>query len=164
MENQFLDSTLDNTAPQYEYANFGQRLVALLIDGLIMGFVSFIVLGIFGASMFSVLKGNPDSESAAAGMVGSVMLLWLVLIVLNFAYFVYFESSEKQGTLGKQAMGLIVTDIYGERISAMNALGRRASKIVSAFFMLIGYLMQPFTEKRQALHDMMASTLVYKKF
>jgi uncharacterized RDD family membrane protein YckC len=58
-------------------------------------------------------------------------------------------------------MGVIVTDLYGRRISVGRSLGRYMGKFLSSFFM-IGYPMAAFTEKKQALHDMMASTLVVK--
>ena len=60
-------------------------------------------------------------------------------------------------------MGLVVTDMNGQRITLLNAIGRYFSKIPSALILMIGYFMQPFTEKKQALHDMIAGTLVYKK-
>ncbi|MEH2462295.1 RDD family protein [Nostoc sp.] len=38
-----------------------------------------------------------------------------------------------------------------------------SSKIISGLILLIGYIMAAFTEKKQALHDIIAGTLVVNK-
>jgi uncharacterized RDD family membrane protein YckC len=83
--------------------------------------------------------------------------------VINWLYFTILESSPKQATLGKMALGIVVTDLNGNRISFGRANGRYWSKIISSMILLIGYMMAGFTEKKQALHDIMAGTLVVKK-
>ncbi len=159
MENQFLDSNFDNATPQYsEYGGFWQRFVAVIIDGIILYIAQMIVFSVFGVSL---LKADPDLF--AEGVPNSWIIAYVITIGLQVAYFVYFESSEKQATFGKQAMGIVVTDLNGERITMLNAVGRYFSKIPSAMILGIGYLMQPFTQKKQALHDMIAGTLVYRK-
>ena len=60
------------------------------------------------------------------------------------------------------ALGIIVTDLDGNQISFGRANGRYWSKIVSSITLLIGYIMAGFTEKKQALHDIIAGTLVLK--
>ncbi len=158
MENQFLDSNFDNTTPQYkEYAGFWQRFVALLIDGIILYIAQMIIFSIFGVNLF-----RPDPDMFADGIPASMSIAYIINLGVQIAYFAYFESSEKQATFGKQAMGIVVTDLNGERISMLNAVGRYFSKIPSALILGIGYFMQPFTQKKQALHDMIAGTLVYR--
>jgi uncharacterized RDD family membrane protein YckC len=73
------------------------------------------------------------------------------------------ESSAWQGTLGKKALGLTVTDLEGRRISFGRATGRYFAKIISTLILCIGYMMAGFTERKQALHDMIAGTLVLRK-
>jgi uncharacterized RDD family membrane protein YckC len=60
-------------------------------------------------------------------------------------------------------MGLVVTDMNGNRISFLRATGRYFAKILSALILLIGYIIAAFTARKQALHDMLASTLVLKR-
>ncbi len=72
------------------------------------------------------------------------------------------ESSEKQATLGKMAVGIKVIDMHGKRISFLHATGRNFAKIISVAICMIGYLMIIFTEKKQGLHDMIAGTLVVR--
>lgn len=73
------------------------------------------------------------------------------------------ESSPKQATLGKQALGIYVTDLDGNQITFLKATLRYFAKILSTLILFIGYIMVAFTEKRQGLHDMIAGTLVLKR-
>ena len=70
------------------------------------------------------------------------------------------ESSAKQATLGKLALAIKVTDLNGNRISFGRASGRYFAKIISGLIFCIGYIIAGFTEKKQALHDMIANCLV----
>jgi len=78
-------------------------------------------------------------------------------------YYALMESSEKQATVGKLAMGIKVTDMQGNRLSFGQATGRHFAKIISGLTLLIGYIMAGFTEKKQALHDIIVNCLVVKK-
>jgi len=85
-------------------------------------------------------------------------------VVMVWLYYAGMESSVYQGTLGKMALGLMVTDLEGRRITFGRASGRYFAKIISGLIPLgIGYAMAGFTEKKQALHDMIASCLVLRK-
>jgi uncharacterized RDD family membrane protein YckC len=82
----------------------------------------------------------------------------------TWLYHALLESSEWEGTAGKKALGLIVTDMEGRRVTFARASGRHFGKIVTSFIPLgIGYAMAGFTQKRQALHDILASCLVLRK-
>src|SRR5690606_10177125 len=87
----------------------------------------------------------------------------IIMMIVDWLYFASFESSTKQATPGKMALGIIVTDYEGERISFGKALGRKFAKILSTITLGIGYIMAAFTEQKQALHDMVAGTLVVQK-
>jgi uncharacterized RDD family membrane protein YckC len=74
------------------------------------------------------------------------------------------ESSSWQATLGKKALDLAVTDLEGQRITFGRATGRHFAKIISGLIPLgIGYIIAGFTEKKQAVHDLIASCLVVRK-
>lgn len=163
MENQYLDSNLEQEKPQYSaYAGFWRRFAALIIDSILVGVVNQIIQAISGVGtrIQEVVAEDPSDISGIMSAAGPV---WAIGFAIQLAYFAYFESSEKQATFGKQALGLIVTDMNGERITFGKAAVRFISKIISGLIIGIGYLMQPFTDKKQALHDMIAGTLVYKK-
>ena len=148
------------------YAGFWIRFVALIIDYLIIGAVSaFVIVPILGA--FGIIGSIGDleemDESFIAGMIAAITgTLALVNIIVNWLYFAFMESSSWQATLGKRAVGVKVVNEQGERISFITATIRYIGKIVSGAILLIGYLMAAFTAKKQALHDMIASTYVVK--
>lgn len=123
------------------YAGFGKRLLAFIIDGLVLSVISGLAIA-FG---------------------GWLILGWTLNTVVGWLYFSLMESSEYQATLGKLALGIIVTDLSGQRISFATATGRYFGKILSGIILCIGYIMAAFTEKRQALHDLMAGTLVINR-
>jgi len=94
---------------------------------------------------------------------GFIFLLYPLIIVGQWLYYALMESSSRQGTLGKMALRIIVTDLDGKRISFGKASGRYFGKIISGIILYIGFIMIAFTEKKQGLHDMLASTLVVMK-
>lgn len=161
----------------FAYAGFWKRFAAYLIDSIILGvatmFLFIPLLGMFGLGMVSELE-NMDyddqmmmDDEAAAGMValflGAYFFTVLVASIAGWLYFALMEASSKQGTLGKMALGIKVTDLYGNRVSFGRATGRYFGKIISGAIFMIGYLMAAFTERKQALHDIMASCLVVDK-
>jgi uncharacterized RDD family membrane protein YckC len=105
--------------------------------------------------------------SSAMSMMGGMMAFGFASQALfwgtGILYHSLMESSGKQGSVGKMVLGLKVTDLNGGKLDFVKALIRNAGKIVSYLILLIGYIMAGFTEKKQALHDMIASTLVVKK-
>jgi len=127
-------------SPTTAYAGFLKRFVAWIIDVILLAIVSAIVNQIFNENV--------------AGLIG---------FLVGWGYFAGMESSERQGTLGKSVMGIIVTDLDGQRISFLRASGRYFAKILSALILMIGYIMAAFTARKQALHDMLASTLVVNR-
>jgi len=154
------------------YAGFWERFAAYLIDGLILGlpFLLVVIVLIFLLGGFGLMmRRNPvDSPGAAAAFAGPVILSFLAgmlfFVILQWLYFAGMESSARQGTFGKSAMSLRVANLEGRPISFGHATGRFFAKIVSGMIpFAIGYLMAAFTARKQALHDMIAGTLVLKK-
>ena len=148
-----------------QLADGGKRFIAFFIDVIILTVVSMILFGILGAVGFmgaSTAETN-DSAGLMAAMAGAGLLIQVLSIAIQIGYFTYFESSERQGTIGKTAMGLIVADEDGNRLDTQKALIRSIMRLVSSFICLIGYLMAFFTEKKQTLHDIVAKTNVYTK-
>jgi uncharacterized RDD family membrane protein YckC len=143
------------------YAGFWRRVVAYVVDGLLVGVVMTVLIFLFAAGAIGgIAAGSPEAAAAAFGLIG---LLNLGSIIAMWLYFALMESSPAQGTLGKIAVGLIVTDLAGNRIGFGRATGRFFGKILSGLVFAIGFLMAGFTERKQGLHDMLASTLVLNK-
>ena len=88
----------------------------------------------------------------------------LLAIVGNWLYYACFESSTWQGTPGKKVLNIAVTDMSGARISFGRASGRFFAKFITRLIPLgIGFILAGITERKQALHDMIASTLVLRR-
>jgi uncharacterized RDD family membrane protein YckC len=161
---------LTNGQTKVRYAGFWLRFVAYIIDDIIMGFVGFLIsLPFIGGIVFSAIGIGENTESTEnmvkgiAGILGLVIGLTVVVAILGWLYFALMESSKTQATLGKMALGLKVTDLEGNRISFARATGRYFGKIISGMIIYIGYILAGLTEKKQALHDIMASCLVVRK-
>ena len=124
------------------------------------------MIGITAIKM-NVLNEEPVTSGEAVGLlgafIGAALVVNFIMTVVGCLYFAFMESSQNQGTLGKMALGIKVTNMNGERITFINAVGRYFAKILSGMIICIGYIMAGFTEKKQALHDILANCLVIKK-
>jgi uncharacterized RDD family membrane protein YckC len=152
------------------YAGFWLRFVAHLIDGVILGIPFFLIvmLPIFalGGLHFLVRRGavGPPDPAFVAAVFLRFFFAIALFVVAQWLYFAGMESSARQATFGKAAMSLRVTGLAGQHLTFGHATGRYFAKIISGLIPLgIGYFMAGFTEKKQALHDMIASTLVLRE-
>ena len=127
-------------APPTElYAGFWKRFAAVIVDAIVVSAATGLLIAItFGGGIVFILFGH-----------------WI--------YEAWMMSSEWQATVGKRVLGIIVTDVRGGRISFARASGRHFAKYISAVLLFIGFFMAAFTAKKQALHDMIADTLVVNK-
>ena len=142
------------------YAGFWRRFWALVIDtiilSLVLAAVAVPVMLWSGISLDSDVTDLTEwSDRAGAIAYAADLLLWLL-------YYALMESSPLQATLGKMALSIRVTDLAGQRISFLRAIGRNLAKIISGAILLIGYIMAAFTERKQALHDIIAQCLVVR--
>ena len=138
----------------FSYAGFWKRFAAWLLDVIILFFIGLAV----GYAFDFVYFLTP------------IPFLWYVIIsdfligiFTSLLYYSIFESSIHQATPGKMALGIIVTDIAGQRISFGRAVGRDLSKIISWLTLGIGFLIIGFTDEKRGLHDYIAGTLVINK-
>jgi uncharacterized RDD family membrane protein YckC len=151
------------------YAGFWLRFMAILIDSIVVGAGARILLFPFFAALglrmafFHHWPVAPMDPGEILALLGAMIWLIAIMSVVKWLYFALLESSAWQATLGKKALGLTVTDLEGYRISFARASGRFFGKIISALILWIGFMMAGFTEKKQALHDIMAGTLVIRK-
>jgi len=135
--------------PYDSYVGFWRRLFAILIDAVLLT----IVLGVTAGIISQVMVPAADqvlADRRAACL--SIVVWWL--------YYALFESSRWQATPGKMVVGARVSDLAGMRISFLQATGRTFGKILSAIILCIGFIMVAFNPRKQALHDVMAGTLV----
>jgi uncharacterized RDD family membrane protein YckC len=130
------------------YGGFWIRVLAYLIDGILLAIACGVVDRLLGIDIFESDWKHYDPM----GNLPSLVIGWL--------YFALLESSERGATVGKMAMGLRVVTSDGQRLSFMNATGRYFAKILSAIILCIGFIMVAFTDKKRGLHDIIAGTVV----
>ncbi len=153
------------------YAGFWLRFLAYIIDAIILGiFAGPILVGAammmgLGSAIASLPRGHdPFGEGIPPVFLSFFFLFVLVAIVGTWLYHALLESSEWQATPGKKVLGLEVTDLGGARISFARASGRHFGKIITGLIPFgVGYILAGVTEKKQALHDMIAGCLVVRK-
>jgi uncharacterized RDD family membrane protein YckC len=157
------DSTTDNATSEHDapastpparsaessgsgdYAGFWLRVLAVFADGGMLFFASFIIIVV----------------TSFAGEMGS-MIGGVLILLLQLLYWPVMHASARQATFGKAMVGIQVTHVDGDRISMLRSFGRELAKLISALPLGIGFLIAAFTRRKQALHDMIASTLVVR--
>jgi len=128
-------------------------LTALWALGLVL-VISYVLSLVIGYSFKLETDGEVKAMATLVGLAVGIVVPW--------AYWAAMESSSNQATLGEMALGIIVTDHNGGRISFWRATGRHFARIISAIILLVGCIMIAFTERKQGLHDIMTSCLVLK--
>lgn len=133
-------------------AGFWRRCAAIVLDGVVVGVIGWVVSAV-GMMMFA---NGGNASAIVAGSFG----MSLLMVIVDWLYFALQESSAAQATLGKRAMGIKVTDDYGRRIGFGRASGRFFGKIISGLIFYVGFMLAGWTARKQALHDMLAGTMV----
>src|SRR5690242_13650481 len=113
---------VSETKGETKYAGFWKRVAATLIDSCVVSLLTVMITA------------------------GSMGVAWFALFFLPWLYEAVMLSSEKQATLGKMALAIIVTDTGGQRITFGRATGRHFAKWISALSLGIGFVMAAFTE------------------
>jgi len=152
------------------YAGFWLRAISYRIDEAVLvlgvGILALIAVALIGVdtlrTTFEGLDKNEDQMPVELVLI--IVTFFLVACVMAWLYYAWMESSTSQGTLGKMALGLIVTDLQGRRISFARATARFFARFITSMIPLgIGYILAGITEKKQALHDIIAGCLVLRK-
>jgi uncharacterized RDD family membrane protein YckC len=130
-------------------AGFWRRLAAYLIDGVLLAGIEVVI----ARTVYVLAPGDYQALANVAPVTAAVAL----------AYFAVMESSPAQATLGKLALNLYVTDAHGDPITFRRAIFRNAFKTLSSLVLFLGWIMAAFSPRKQALHDVLAGTLVLRK-
>jgi uncharacterized RDD family membrane protein YckC len=134
------------------FASFGSRLVAYIIDLTILFIITSLIWTIFSLPV--------PERNVLTNFRGLVLFSNPFGSIMGWLYFALLESSSIQGSLGKHILGLKVVNERGGTISFINATGRYFAKIVSTVILFLGYANILISRKKQALHDVLASTYV----
>lgn len=141
-----MEQSTDNVV----YSGFWKRLAAFLIDAVI---VSLVILILSAGMGFSVGIGG-------VGGPGASLLGILIALAAPWLYWAGMESSRHQATIGKMALGMAVTDNFNNRLTFLRASARYSGKFLSSMTLSAGFIMAGFTQRKQALHDMLAGSVV----
>ncbi|MDD5287737.1 MAG: RDD family protein [Dehalococcoidales bacterium] len=150
-----------------KHAGFWIRLLAYIIDGVLLGIVtSFITvpifLNIFGStpdfSWLSMIEFPEKLESSFW------LYYWLtVLISLGVETVYYTIAIGKWGrTIGKAILKLKVLKSDGSHVSYGRAFGRSWAYVLNGFTLGIGFLVIAFNAQKRGLHDFICDTIVVK--
>ena len=143
------------------YADFLHRVGASVLDGLFLGLM--LCLPTIGIAVVFVAGAGNNPQDQQAASVASNACSQVIGLIVGCIYSVTLDSSAKQGTWGKQIVGLKVTDLAGQRISVGRAFGRFFARYLSVCTCGIGFLLPLFTEKRQTLHELICGCLTLQK-
>lgn len=158
------------------YAGFWLRAMAAIVDLIVLG----IALSVF-VSFVALAKGRPlafvdlhpgEAPSAIISAFGkpSVYLMLCFFVLSGWLYFALLESSAWQATIGKRSLGLYVADAQGERTTFARTSGRFLGgrfllhvPYCGVLYFCVDCLCAGLTERKQAIHDLMAGCLVLRK-
>lgn len=150
------------TGNEIVYAGFWKRVAAYMIDGIIVGIAGGIVGAVIGGVMGVGFGLNGGLGSG--GMVAIQSVSQVIALAMAATFFAMFHASRAQATPGKMAVGIKVARPDGSAITVARGVGRYFALFVSSITLGIGFIMAGFTERKQALHDLMCDTLVVDKW
>ncbi|ADZ90664.1 RDD family protein [Marinomonas mediterranea] len=142
---------MENLHDSYKYSGFWIRMVATLIDSILMMFITMPLLySIYGASYFdssAVFRGVPD-----------LLISYVFPISVTILFWVY-----KSATPGKMAMKLKVVDAKtGNPPSIQQSIIRYVGYFIAFIPLFLGVIWIAWDRKKQGWHDKMAGTLVVR--
>jgi uncharacterized RDD family membrane protein YckC len=154
------------------YAGLWKRFAASFIDNFVTTAISYAALIPFGllfgisAAGMANSGADPFADTAGIAMMG---VMYLIMLLLPAVYFGWMHASSNQASLGKMAVTVKVVRGDGQRISFWRGFLRYVAYMLFVLLtcglgVLISGLMTAFTERKQALHDMICDTLVVDKW
>lgn len=151
------------------YSSLECRFGAYLIDTILFLFIQSLYLYLF--------LGDPYNSENTTGFLGTQLHIFIsdwdylgrifkanfYFIILHWLYYAIMESSALQGTIGKNALGMKVTSLGGNRISFAQASVRYFGRYLSVGILFAGFFIAFFNARHQTLHDLIAGAVVKNK-
>jgi uncharacterized RDD family membrane protein YckC len=147
------------------YGGFWIRFLAFIVDGIIVRVAVFpfaAALGLMGLRHRPFTISGRLDEADIPAIFAAVFATFWIFAAINWLYDALLTSSAWQGTVGKKILNLKVTDEANNRISFARATGRHFAKYYLSTILFVGFIMAAFTDRKRALHDIIAGTLVRK--
>lgn len=146
-------------------ASSGNRLIAYLLDILpmvgVIGFIFYLITDL--SNVFKQYLAHPGEPEFRAPFIEIRNQIRTISFLVWIIYCTFMEASSKQATWGKQIMKIKVADQNGDRLSVPLALLRNGAKIISFFFILLGFIWILFDRNKQGWHDKIAKTFVVRQ-
>lgn len=160
---------LGDSQAHLDFAGFGARLGAWILDSLIVGIPSVVLVVVLTLNLPTeitacTVDGRPGlCEGPTTGSALIILLLNVGFGALSlFWYYPYFDGVTG-ATPGKRMIGLrVVDDRTGDSIGYGRGLGRSLFKIISGLVLLLGYLWAIWDREKRAWHDMVVSSRVVR--
>jgi uncharacterized RDD family membrane protein YckC len=151
-------------APGVRFGGYGARLLAYIVDGIILGIVIGALTLVLGLVVAGAFAGAAGADSPGAGAVAALLgggLLWFIVVfALSLAYFPWFWARGGQ-TPGMRLCHIrIVRDVDGGPISASHAIVRLVGYWVSGAVFDLGFIWVFVDKRRRGWHDLIAGTVV----
>ena len=161
MKSEIIDEIIER--PKLNFAGFGIRFAAYLIDIIPLIFISFIIFYLYvGPELFSEKNMRLTTGINTIRDIPLRVAVRYLSFILWIVYCAVMEASSYQATYGKRAMKIKVTDTRGNRLSVGQSILRNLTKIISYVVIGLGFLWVLFNKKRRGWHDMIANTYVIK--
>ena len=151
-------------APGVEFAPHGGRLVAYILDGIIIGIVVSVIVFIGAAVLFAgaTMDGNRIvSVSTGAAIVATI--IFVIAGLIGLLYFPFFWARGGQ-TPGMRPFGLrVVRDSDGGSIGWGTAILRLIGLWIAGAVFYLGYIWIFVDKRRRGWQDLIAGTIVVKQ-
>lgn len=148
-------------APGVEFGDFGPRLVAYIIDGLIVGAIVIVVM--IAWLLLALATGGISNDTMSAGSALGLVVGVIAVTVVGLGYFPWYWSRDG-ATPGMRMMGLLlVRDVDGGPISGGQAILRLVGYAVSGMVFYLGYVWILVDKRRRGWHDLIAGTVMIKR-
>jgi uncharacterized RDD family membrane protein YckC len=149
-------------SPAYEYASWGSRVAAFLLDGLIV----FAIVGLpIVVVVVALLASSSEAEGGGGLAVAVILVVYLVALALPFVYYTVLQGGARGATWGKRALGIRVVREDGQVLGYGRAFGRYGIQLLLGILvlpLLADYLWPLWDAKNQSLHDKAVGSVVVR--
>jgi uncharacterized RDD family membrane protein YckC len=165
-----------SAAPPMTHAGFWIRLIAAIIDLILLVvpfavFVSFFAAGMgISNPFFNHRAGTPLNETLTQSGPTFLFICFCFFAAESWLYFALSESSAWHATLGKRLLGLYVADAAGEPVDFWRASlrfcgGRLLAHVPvwGGYYFVIDCLCAGLTPGKRAIHDRLSGCLVLRE-
>ncbi len=147
-------------APALEYVGVGRRLLAIIIDGIILSIVNWIIDVVFHLSVVVTVDGDAWARFTRMGPAAALQ------IIIPLVYYIVMEAMQG-ATVGKMALGIRVVKLDGSPISWGESIVRNLLRFVDhlpyAIPYLLGAILIRISPTKQRLGDRVANTVVIRR-